>query len=117
MKRVSVAIVRPPANKEKVNSRTRWRRAIDVLEGAVIGQHPIEVGTPGFSAREKTHRPRFSKIMPSVSAVPNAHRQKHPKQVNRAFDIKINIKNAVDGQNNKRWNDRENVTYAHIDKK
>src|SRR5678815_3801535 len=100
MKIVSVAIIRPPADKEKINSRTRWRRVIDVLKRAVFGQHPIEIGTPGFSAREKTNRRRFSKIMPSIRGMPNGHRQNNHKQVDRAFDIQINIENAVYGQNN-----------------
>ena len=117
MKIVPIAIIRPPANKEKINSRGRWRRVIDVLERAVVGQHPIEIGPPGFSAREKTNRRRFSKIASSVRAMPNAHRQNNHKQINWAFDIKINIKNAVGGQNNERWNDRQDVTYAHVNKK
>src|SRR5512146_930776 len=70
MKIFSLAIIRSPADKEKIYFR-RWRGvSIDISKRGVLRQHTRQVSFAAFVAAQVSDRRRLPEITPQIDAVP-----------------------------------------------
>ncbi len=117
MKIISLAIIRPPADKEKINFRRRRRAAIDVLKRRVFRQVAAEIFGPTFDPAQITERRGFRKIIPEVDPVPRSKNNEPGKQKDRPPHAQISIEDTIHRQNDQRRHDRKNVTDSQVHEK
>src|SRR5581483_8139891 len=112
---IPLAIIRSPADKEKINFRLGRRRPRDVLKRSVLGQPARQISVAADGAGKIFEGRRFAPVAPDVNAVPKRKQRDRRVEQERALDREIDIEDAVHRQNHQRRHDRKNVADAQID--